>query len=67
MKTPFYRASRPTDFSYKHDAKHVNAVVLAQLWDENLDDGVIEDLAERVGHASSGGYTYHPANCREDG
>ncbi|TFK90124.1 hypothetical protein K466DRAFT_638963 [Polyporus arcularius HHB13444] len=48
-----YEASRPTDFSYKHDAKHISTFVVAQLWDEDLDERVLSGLAERVGHAGS--------------
>ncbi|KAI0695325.1 putative zinc-finger of transcription factor IIIC complex-domain-containing protein [Cerioporus squamosus] len=48
-----YEASRPTDFSYKHDAKHICTFVVAQLWDEDLDDRVLGELAERVGHVGS--------------
>ena len=54
------RASRPTDFSYKHDAKHISTVVVAQLWDEDVDERVLCDLAERVGHAGSGLSTHCP-------
>ncbi|RPD64172.1 hypothetical protein L227DRAFT_571740 [Lentinus tigrinus ALCF2SS1-6] len=48
-----YEASRPTDFSYKHDAKHISTFVVAQLWEEDVDERVLYDLAERVGHARS--------------
>ncbi|TBU30572.1 putative zinc-finger of transcription factor IIIC complex-domain-containing protein [Dichomitus squalens] len=48
-----YEASRPTDFSYKHDAKHISTFVVAQQWEESFGDGVISDLAERVGHPSN--------------
>ncbi|KAI0358005.1 hypothetical protein OH77DRAFT_1449501 [Trametes cingulata] len=43
-----YEATRPTDFSYKHDAKHVSSLVVAQLWAENVDEQIIHELAERV-------------------
>ncbi|KAI0741644.1 transcription factor IIIC subunit delta N-term-domain-containing protein [Daedaleopsis nitida] len=44
-----YEATRPTDFSYKHDAKHVSTLVVAQLWDEDIDERVLVDIAEHVG------------------
>ncbi|KAI0675674.1 putative zinc-finger of transcription factor IIIC complex-domain-containing protein [Trametes maxima] len=49
-----YEASRPTDFSYKHDAKHVSTMVVAQMWDENPDAQVIQALTERVGRTKFG-------------
>ncbi|KAI8969373.1 putative zinc-finger of transcription factor IIIC complex-domain-containing protein [Trametes punicea] len=48
-----YEASRPTDFSYKHDAKHMSTMVVAQIWDEDLDERVIQTLAECIGHSKS--------------
>jgi general transcription factor 3C protein 4 len=32
------RSSRPSDFSYKHDAKHSNMLIVAQMWDEHNDE-----------------------------
>ncbi|KAI0630592.1 putative zinc-finger of transcription factor IIIC complex-domain-containing protein [Trametes polyzona] len=49
-----YEALRPTDFSYKHDAKHVSTLVVAQLWQEDLDERVIRELAECVARPVSG-------------
>ncbi|KAI0831996.1 putative zinc-finger of transcription factor IIIC complex-domain-containing protein [Trametes gibbosa] len=49
-----YEASRPTDFSYKHDAKHVSTLVVAQMWQADIDERVLQELAERVGHPASG-------------
>ncbi|KAI0766669.1 putative zinc-finger of transcription factor IIIC complex-domain-containing protein [Trametes elegans] len=49
-----YEASRPTDFSYKHEAKHVSTLVVAQMWEEDLDERIIHGLAERVGNSKSG-------------
>ncbi|KAL7280333.1 hypothetical protein ACG7TL_005250 [Trametes sanguinea] len=48
-----YEATSPTDFSYKHDAKHVSTLVVAQMWNEDLDEQVLQDLAAHVGHANS--------------
>ncbi|OJT11221.1 hypothetical protein TRAPUB_12265 [Trametes pubescens] len=49
-----YEPSRPTDFSYKHDAKHISTLVVAQMWQENRDERIIEELAERIGRSPSG-------------
>ena len=49
--TVLYRALRPTDFSYKYDAKHISTLVVAQLLNEDMDEWVIRELAERVGRA----------------
>ncbi|KAH9943814.1 transcription factor IIIC subunit delta N-term-domain-containing protein [Amylocystis lapponica] len=43
-----HEASRPTDFSYKHDAKHVSMFVVAQLWSEDDDERILRDLKERI-------------------
>ncbi|EKM55654.1 uncharacterized protein PHACADRAFT_209176 [Phanerochaete carnosa HHB-10118-sp] len=37
---------RPTDFSYKHDAKHTSMILAAQLWDGKSDDHVMQDVAD---------------------
>ncbi|TFK36254.1 transcription factor IIIC subunit delta N-term-domain-containing protein [Crucibulum laeve] len=44
-----HEASRPSDFSYKHDAKHNNTLVLAQMWEESSDEAdtaLLQDLQE---------------------
>lgn len=33
-----YESSRPSDFSYKHDAKHSNMLIVARMWDEHNDE-----------------------------
>ncbi|KAF9479133.1 hypothetical protein BDN70DRAFT_709576 [Pholiota conissans] len=33
-----YESSRPSDFSYKHDAKHSSTLVVAQMWEADGDD-----------------------------
>ncbi|KAI0331648.1 hypothetical protein GY45DRAFT_1369805 [Cubamyces sp. BRFM 1775] len=48
-----YEASRPTDFSYKHDAKHVSSLVVAQLWEEDADERLIQNLAECIGRSKT--------------
>ncbi|KAF9449875.1 hypothetical protein P691DRAFT_727240 [Macrolepiota fuliginosa MF-IS2] len=39
-------AMRPSDFSYKHEAKHSSSLIVAQLWEdeENSDDLLLERL-----------------------
>lgn len=37
------RSSRPSDFSYKHDAKHSSTLVVAQLWERD-DSSILQDL-----------------------
>ncbi|KAK7687789.1 hypothetical protein QCA50_009008 [Cerrena zonata] len=36
--------TRPTDFDYKHDAKHVSSFVVAELWQEATDESVLTGL-----------------------
>lgn len=57
------RATRPTDFSYKHDAKHVSTFVVAPLWEEDNDERVLVDLAERVGLSHCGLCTHRPLSA----
>jgi general transcription factor 3C protein 4 len=38
------RACRPSDFSYKHDARHVSRLVAAQMWAEDADVDVLVRL-----------------------
>lgn len=37
---------RPSDFSYKHDAKHNSTLVVAQLWEQEAkpDDTFLDNL-----------------------
>ncbi|TDL24008.1 hypothetical protein BD410DRAFT_767896 [Rickenella mellea] len=39
-----HEACRPTDFSYKHDAKHNSMLVVSQLWDAPSDDALLTNL-----------------------
>ncbi|RDB16625.1 hypothetical protein Hypma_002848 [Hypsizygus marmoreus] len=39
-------ASRPSDFSYKHDAKHSSTLIVARTWDDENDEALLHDLAE---------------------
>lgn len=42
-----YRTVRPSDFSYKHEAKHNTCLVVTQLWgdEEDSDDTLLTDLS----------------------
>jgi general transcription factor 3C protein 4 len=42
--TFFCRACRPTDFSYKHDAKHNSVFLVARLWDDDDDEVLLQNL-----------------------
>lgn len=48
------RACRPTDFSYKHEAKHSCMLVVTQLWDETREQNIPHHLAEILISAKSG-------------
>ncbi|KAG5724095.1 Profilin-2, partial [Termitomyces sp. T112] len=37
-------ASRPSDFSYKHDAKHNSTLLVSSLWNDNDDDALVNEL-----------------------
>ena len=39
------RSSRPSDFSYKHDAKHSNMLIVAHMWDEHNDELYLHKLS----------------------
>lgn len=39
------RTSRPSDFSYKHDAKHSNMLIVAQMWEEHNDEMFFHKLS----------------------
>ena len=41
----FNRTSRPSDFSYKHDAKHSNMLMVAQMWEEHDDELFLHKLS----------------------
>uniref|UniRef100_A0A0W0F4A6 Transcription factor IIIC 90kDa subunit N-terminal domain-containing protein n=1 Tax=Moniliophthora roreri TaxID=221103 RepID=A0A0W0F4A6_MONRR len=43
-----HEASRPTDFSYKHDAKHNSMFVVARLWDDLTDDAFLIHAVEAL-------------------
>ncbi|KAG5653210.1 hypothetical protein H0H81_001687 [Sphagnurus paluster] len=46
------RASRPADFSYKHDAKHSSTLLVSGMWDDLDDDNaIIRELEEVLSEA----------------
>ncbi|KAF8876936.1 transcription factor IIIC subunit delta N-term-domain-containing protein [Infundibulicybe gibba] len=47
-------ASRPSDFSYKHDAKHNSTLILAQLWDSERDNVFLAELKSILARKNSG-------------
>lgn len=44
---------RPSDFSYKHEARHNSCLVVAQLWEnvEDSDEALLKDLTRLSYHA----------------
>lgn len=48
------RACRPTDFSYKHEAKHNVMLVVAQLWGPVTDQQVVDNLSRILSDTKSG-------------
>ncbi|KZP30470.1 hypothetical protein FIBSPDRAFT_777198 [Athelia psychrophila] len=46
-----HESCRPTDFSYKHDAKHNVMLVMAQLWEHVIDETIIDELRAILSHA----------------
>ncbi|KAK7056379.1 hypothetical protein VNI00_002933 [Paramarasmius palmivorus] len=46
--TWLHEASRPTDFSYKHDAKHNSMFVVARLWDDLTDEAFLRHISGRI-------------------
>ncbi|KAF4621633.1 hypothetical protein D9613_012593 [Agrocybe pediades] len=41
-----YESTRPSDFSYKHDAKHCSTLIAAQIWKDDDDDYLLRNLGE---------------------
>ncbi|KAF8066594.1 transcription factor IIIC subunit delta N-term-domain-containing protein [Lyophyllum atratum] len=46
-------ASRPSDFSYKHEAKHNSTLLVSRLWDDDNDDAFMHELEEVVNGAKT--------------
>lgn len=39
------RHTRPMDFDYKQDAKHISTFVVAELWQDTTDESALTKLA----------------------
>lgn len=48
-----YEVSRPTDFSYKHEAKHACTLLVAPLWSAD-DEWVVKTIEEKMDWSKSG-------------
>ncbi|KAG6898898.1 hypothetical protein C0993_003000 [Termitomyces sp. T159_Od127] len=46
-------ASRPSDFSYKHDAKHNSTLLVSSLWNDSDDDSLVNELQEMLDEAKT--------------
>ena len=49
-----FRVSRPSDFSYKHDAKHNSKLVVSKIWDDANDDELLDELARVINSVKTG-------------
>ncbi|KAK7435518.1 hypothetical protein VKT23_019640 [Stygiomarasmius scandens] len=43
-----HEASRPADFSYKHDAKHNSMFIVAQIWNDLNDEAIIRQVSNAL-------------------
>ncbi|KIJ96924.1 hypothetical protein K443DRAFT_133983 [Laccaria amethystina LaAM-08-1] len=43
-----YETANPSDFSYKHDAKHSSMLIAARMWEDDEDDVFLEGLANTL-------------------
>lgn len=48
------RATRPADFSYKHDAKHTSFFAVARIWDDVDDESISKALGDVLEHSKAG-------------
>lgn len=48
------RATRPADFSYKHDAKHTSFFAVARIWDDVDDESILKTLGDVLTHSKAG-------------
>ncbi|CAL1715200.1 unnamed protein product [Somion occarium] len=46
--TWIHEHTRPTDFDYKHDAKHTSTLIVAELWPGSTDDFVLTELVRII-------------------
>ena len=49
-----FRTANPSDFSYKHDAKHSSMLIVAQMWEDAEDDVLLERLANTLNGIRTG-------------
>ncbi|PPQ88838.1 hypothetical protein CVT25_010267, partial [Psilocybe cyanescens] len=51
-----YESARPSDFSYKHDAKHSSTLIVARMWEDEDEALLLQNLANLLNtvEASSG-------------
>ena len=49
-----FRTANPSDFSYKHDAKHSSMLIVAQMWEDDTDDLLLEGLANMLNGVRTG-------------
>ena len=49
-----FRTANPSDFSYKHDAKHSSMLIAAQMWEDAEDDALLERLANTLNGIRTG-------------
>jgi general transcription factor 3C polypeptide 4 len=48
------RASRPADFSYKHDAKHNSMLIVARIWNDLDDEALVQEVSEALFSSKAG-------------
>ena len=49
-----FRTANPSDFSYKHDAKHSSMLIVAQMWEDTEDDVLLEGLSNILNGVRTG-------------
>ena len=49
-----FRTANPSDFSYKHDAKHSSMLIVAQMWEDAEGDVLLERLANTLNGIRTG-------------
>jgi len=49
-----FRTANPSDFSYKHDAKHSSMLIVAEMWEDDEDDVLLEGLANTLNGIRTG-------------
>ncbi|KIK63290.1 hypothetical protein GYMLUDRAFT_196921 [Collybiopsis luxurians FD-317 M1] len=54
-----HEATRPADFSYKHDAKHNSMFTVARMWDDASDETVLQVTADILKNSKTGSSPLH--------